>query len=154
MSGRNLTPAWFANGLGDWRIHVERCNIYPVRAAGRAVIAAILAGLPIAAVLDLPHDSPGVERTTDVAIAIISTIALLFALRRFGQGRGVLWGFWLSLLSWIWFQGVVAAAYTVWLATGLNGEPTIWSEVYIGAAMSIVLLVPCTLRLRSIDPDF
>ena len=154
--GPAFPPAWLVNGLANIQTAAANWNRYQVRAVGR-MIGGIIPGAFLASSLtDITDALPGsTDRTLDIAVAAVSGAALLILLRKFGQGRGILWGLWVWFVSWVWWQSLVLSAYTAWLAVGMEGDPTDWTEVAITALLSAALFIPTNMALKNrLDPDF
>jgi hypothetical protein len=147
------SAGWLGNGFARVRAVAENWNIYQARAVGRFFTGLIPVAMLAGALLDLPDTLPGdTDRTVDLAVAGAAAAMLLFALRWFGQGRGILWGAWLWLLSCLWWQGLVLAAFTAWQLAGADGE-TDWADIVVSAVLSAGLFIPCNIGLKRIDPD-
>jgi hypothetical protein len=121
------------------------------------VFVGIIPGAFLAAsLLDIPDTLPGTsDRTIDIVVGAASAGAILFLLRKFGQGRGIFWGLWLWFVSWVWWQSLVLAAYTAWLAAGMDGDPmTDWTDVAVAGVISAALFIPTNMALKHrLDPD-
>ena len=95
------------------------CDRYQVRAVGRMAGGIVPGAFLAGSLIDIPDTLPGsTDRAIDIAVAAVAAAALLILLRKFGQGRGILWGLWVWFVSWVWWQSLVLSAYAAWLAAG------------------------------------
>lgn len=138
-----------------WLVVRERLNCWPVRASGRALAICPPVGGMWAALSELPDAVPGSnDRLIDLGIAGVAAGAFLFLLRRFGKGQGIVFGFKLTVISYLFWQSLVMTTYTAWLAAGMDGTGTDWSFVGFTAVLSAALFIPTAIMLRRLDPDF
>lgn len=149
MSEHN--PAFVSARL--WAL-AERLNRWPVRASARALAGSLPTGALAGALSDLPDADPGSnDRLIDLGVAVAAAAVLVLLLRRFGQDQGILFGLKLTILSYLFWQALVAAAYAAWLAAGIDG-PTDSGLIGFTAAFSAALFIPSGIMLRKLDPDF
>jgi hypothetical protein len=133
----------------------ELADHWPVRASGRALaICPPLGGL-WAALSGLPDADPGSnDRLIDLGIAGAAAGVFVWLLRRFGQGRGIVFGLKLTAISFLFWQSLVATACTAWVASGMDGSETDWGFVAFSAVASATLFIPSAIMLRRLDPDY
>ena len=130
----------------------------PQSLAGARQRACLAGSLPTGALAgalsDLPDADPGSnDRLIDLGVAVAAAAVLVLLLRRFGQDQGILFGLKLTILSYLFWQALVAAAYAAWLAAGIDG-PTDWGLIGFTAAFSAALFIPSDIMPRKLDPDF
>ena len=133
-------------------VHAERLKEYrAVRAVGRALSSSFPVGALYASLSDLP-DAIGSERLIELGIAGVSAAAFLWLMHRFGRGRGIVFGLKRAAVSYLFWQSLVMAAYTIWIAAGMNGDPTDWGFVGFSAGLSAALFIPTYIGLTRLDP--
>jgi hypothetical protein len=139
-----------------WWALRELANRWPVKASGRALAICPPVGGMIAALSDLPDADPGSnDRLIDLGIAGVAAGILVLLLRRFGQGRGIVFGLKLTTVSYLFWQSLVMTAFTAWTASGMDGSlETDWGFVAFSAVLSAALFIPTAIMLRRLDPDF
>lgn len=148
------STGWLANRFDDARAFAENWNIWPARALLRNFAGIVPGSILVSGLLDLAGLSPDDDRTVDLIVAGVSVIALLLLFRWFGNGRGMMFGLLLWVVSFLWWQGLVSAAYMVWqCALWADGKSVDLADVITAAVLSAALLVPGTIGLRRLDPD-
>jgi hypothetical protein len=104
-----------------------------------------------ASLADLP-DAVGNERLIGLAIAGISAAAFLWLMHRFGRGRGIVFGLKVAVVSYLFWQSIVVAATTIWIAAGMNGDPVNWDFIASVAALSAGVFILTHIALTRLDP--
>ena len=73
-------------------------------------------------------------------------------MHRFGRGRGIVAGARLAIVSYLYWQSIVVAACTIWIAADMNGDPVNWGFVAALAALSAGVFILTHIGLTRLDP--
>ncbi|MGE4046257.1 MAG: hypothetical protein AB7F35_15480 [Acetobacteraceae bacterium] len=135
----------------DWWA-VRHYGAYALRSISRALVA-ILAALPLAVCVSFLVEYPATDKTGWMAGAAAGALLFVIVLRYFGEGRGILFGFWLSLLSLGFLNGVVGlATAAVRLMIWSRGSPVDPDDILSPAVIGALLFFLCNWGLLRSDP--
>ena len=100
-------------------------NRWPLRASARALAGSFPVGALVSTLADVPDELPGsADRITDLALAGAAALSLGLLLGWIGRKHGgIVAAIKLTVISYGFWQSLVAAAYATWLAAGMDGTP-------------------------------
>jgi len=141
------------SSLRQLLLHADRISSYrPARAIGRAWASCVPIGPLYASLSDLSDAIGNNERLIDLGIAGISAAAFLWLMHRFGRGRGVVFGLKVAIVSYLFWQSIVVAATTIWIAASANSDQVNWGFVASSAALSAGVFILTHIALSRLDP--
>jgi hypothetical protein len=143
----------FPPSLRQLLLHAERLSSYrPARAIGRAWASCVPIGPLYASLSDLPDAIGSSDRLIDLGIAGVSAAAFLWLMHRFGRGRGIVFGLKVAVVSYLYWQSIVVAATTIWIAASTNSDQVNWGFVASSAALSAGVFILTHIALTRLDP--